>query len=75
MAEEKNVTIIVTADFKFAYRGCEVVEYFKGQTVDVSQECADIARREKWAKATKTKAAQQVDDDQSGDQSVAESDS
>lgn len=47
---DKKITIEVIKDFKFAHRGCDVVEYSKGETVDVSEECAAIALDEKWAK-------------------------
>lgn len=53
MSEQKKVTIEVVKGFKFAHRGCEVVDYTKGQTVEVEQECADLAISEKWAKASK----------------------
>lgn len=53
MSEQKKVTIEVLEGFKYAYRGCEVVEYQKGDVVEVSEECADLAKAQKWAKASK----------------------
>ncbi|MDD2742331.1 MAG: hypothetical protein PHV02_08660 [Rhodocyclaceae bacterium] len=57
MSEEKTITIEVTKDFKFAHRGCDVVAYQAGTTVEVTPRCAEIALTEKWAKATKAKKA------------------
>lgn len=57
MTEEKKVTIEVVKDFKFAHRGCDVVEYTAGETVDVSERCAEIALAEKWAKQGKARRA------------------
>lgn len=51
--EEKKVAIEVVETFKFAHRGCDVVEYEKGAVVEVEAECAEIALREKWAKPAK----------------------
>jgi hypothetical protein len=48
--QEKQVSIEIIKGFKFAYRGCDVVEYKKGETVTVGAECADLALAEKWAK-------------------------
>ena len=59
--KEKYITVEVMRDFKFAYRGCDVVAYGKGQIVEVNEECAEIAMREKWIKPAKSKALQ-VDD-------------
>lgn len=58
MAEEKKVQIEVVKDFKFAHRGCDVVEYKAGAAVEVSEDCAALAIAEKWAKpAGKAKKA------------------
>ena len=53
MAEEKKVTIEVIADFKYAHRGCAVVEYKAGEVVETSEDCAELAIAEKWAKSGK----------------------
>lgn len=53
MSEENTVSIEVVKDFKFAHRGCDVVEYQAGATVEVSPRCAEIALGEKWAKPVK----------------------
>lgn len=45
--------IEVIKDFAFAEQGIYVTEYAKGDVVDVSDECAECAIREKWAKASK----------------------
>lgn len=50
MSEEKMVSIEVVKSFRFAHRGCDVVEYHAGDAVNVSEECAGIAIGEKWAK-------------------------
>lgn len=50
MSEEKKVEIEVERSFKFAHRGCDVVEYRAGETVEVSERCAEVAIAEKWAK-------------------------
>jgi hypothetical protein len=50
----KKIAIEVIRDFKFAHRGCEVIEYTAGQTADVTERCAEIALGEKWAKPAKT---------------------
>lgn len=50
MSEEKKVAIEVVQDFRFAHRGCDVVDYRKGETVEVSERCAEVALEEKWAK-------------------------
>lgn len=42
-----NITI--TKSFKFAERGIDVFEYLEGETVDVSDECAEVAITEGWA--------------------------
>lgn len=42
--------IIVKKDFRFAHRGCEIVEYFAGdEPVEVSDRCAEVALAEGWA--------------------------
>lgn len=47
---EKQVTIEVIKPFRFAYRGCDVVEYATGEHA-VSERCAEVAIAEGWAKA------------------------
>lgn len=58
-------TIEVTQDFAFAEQGIYVTEYTEGQVVPVSDECADLAIKEKWAKISKRvpaeKAAEQAE--------------
>lgn len=61
MSEQKKVTIEVVESFKYAYRGCDVVEYKKGAVVEVSEEVAELAKAEKWAKATKKEAPENKD--------------
>lgn len=53
----EKVEILVTEDFKYAYRGCDVVEYKAGETVEVDAEVADLAKKEKWAKLPKAEKA------------------
>lgn len=50
MSDSEKVTIEVVSDFKYAYRGCDVVEYTRGSTVAVAKEVAELALREKWVK-------------------------
>ena len=50
-------TIEVTKDFKFAHRGCDVVEYKAGDVVTADGELCEIAIKNKWAKDSKAKAA------------------
>lgn len=45
----EKVSIEVVEAFKFAHRGCDVVEYPIG-LADVEPEVAELAIREKWAK-------------------------
>ena len=49
MSEQDKVSIEVVEAFKFAHRGCDVVEYPVG-VMDVEPEVAELAIREKWAK-------------------------
>mgnify|MGYP000924618634 CR=1 FL=1 len=40
----------VTRDFKFAHRGCDVVEYKAGTEIDATDEqLIEVALKEKWA--------------------------
>lgn len=64
MSEEKTVTIEVIKDFKFAHRGCDVVEYQAGATAEVTPRCAEVALTEKWAKAVKAKKSAPKNKDQ-----------
>lgn len=41
--------IEVTKAFAFAHNGTEVVHYAAGESVDVSDECAEVAVAEGWA--------------------------
>lgn len=51
MAEEKKVEIVVVKNFKFAHRGCDVVEYkASAEPIEVTERCAEVAIAEKWAK-------------------------
>lgn len=54
MTESKLVEIEVIKDFKYAHRGCDVREYVAGSTVEVSEDCAELAIKEKWAKTVKS---------------------
>lgn len=56
MSEQKTETLEVVKDFKYAYRGCDVVEYKAGQTVELTDEVAELAKAEKWAKKPGKKA-------------------
>lgn len=49
--------IEVTKDFAFAYGGTDVVRYVAGETVDVPDECGELAIAEGWAIAPGEKAA------------------
>lgn len=42
--------IEVTQSFSFAERGIEVLDYKVGELAEVSEECAEIAIAEGWAK-------------------------
>lgn len=51
-------SIEVTKDFKFAHRGCEVVEYKAGDVIaDPAPDLFEIATKNKWAMESKAKAA------------------
>lgn len=51
-------TIEVTKDFKFAHRGCDVVEYKAGDVIeDPAADLYDVATKNKWAKEPKAKSA------------------
>lgn len=48
--------LAVKKDFAFAHRGCDVVQYVKGQEVETdNQELIDTALQEKWATAVSDK--------------------
>ncbi len=50
--------IEVTKDFKFAHRGCDVVEYQAGDVIaDADDELVEVATKNKWAKEAKAKTA------------------
>ena len=61
MSKEKKVIIEVIEPFKYAYRGCDVVDYAKGDVVEVSEEVAELAKAEKWARLTKKGAPENKD--------------
>lgn len=44
-------TIKVKKTFKFAERGVDIFEYQEGESVDVSDECAQVAIEAGWADA------------------------
>ena len=47
----------IVHDFKFAHRGCEVVQYTAGTTVEAADpEFIATALAEKWATKTRTRA-------------------
>ncbi len=51
-------TIEITKGFKFAHRGCYVVEYKAGDVIDdATDEMAELAIKNKWARESKAKAA------------------
>ena len=53
-------TIIVLKHFLFAENGIHVTEYLPGdQVFEVSDECAEVAIAEKWAK--EAKAAEKIE--------------
>lgn len=50
--------IIVLKPFKFAHRGIDVEEFFPStEPIETTEECADLAIEEKWAKAHKPRVA------------------
>jgi len=50
--------IEVTKDFKFAHRGCDVVEYQAGDVIeDPAADLYEVAIKNKWAKESKAKPA------------------
>lgn len=49
--------IQVSKSFAYAYGGHDVVQYAAGETVDVPDECAELALAEGWASAPGEKAA------------------
>jgi hypothetical protein len=49
--------IEVIKSFAYAYGGTEVVQYLAGETVDVPDECGELAIAEGWATAPGVKAA------------------
>ena len=50
--------IIVLKPFKFAHRGIDVEEFFPStEPIETTDECADLAIEEKWAKAHKPRVA------------------
>lgn len=56
MSKTQDIEII--KDFKFAHRGCDVVEYKAGAVVPADDELTKIATDNKWAKvAAKAKKA------------------
>lgn len=57
MSEQKKETLEVVKDFKYAYRGCDVVEYKAGEIVELNEEVAELAKSEKWAKKPGKKTA------------------
>lgn len=61
MSEEKKVTIKIVKDFRYAHGGHRVVEYKKGEIVEVEPECAEVALEEKWAEKSKAAAPENKD--------------
>lgn len=50
--------IEVTKGFKFAHRGCDVVEFQAGDVIEEpSDELYEVATKNKWAKEAKAKPA------------------
>lgn len=50
-------TIEVTKGFKFAHRGCDVVEYKTGDVIEADADLFEVATKNKWAKESKAKTA------------------
>lgn len=48
--------IEIIEDFKFAHRGCIVVEYTAGQVVEADAELHKVATENNWAKPAAAKA-------------------
>ena len=62
-------TIIVTKPFKFAHEGIRVEEFEpSSEPVETTDECADLAVAEKWAKLPRQRA--QASTEQAPDQAV-----
>ena len=58
---EKKITLKVVKDFRFAHGGHRVVEYKKGEIVEVEADCAEVALEEKWAEKSKAAAPENKD--------------
>lgn len=69
MSEQKKETLEVVKDFKYAYRGCDVVEYKAGETVELTEEVAELAKAEKWVKKPGKKSAPENKDQGSAPES------
>lgn len=52
--------IEIIEDFKFAHRGCDVVEYTAGQVIEADAELHKIATENNWAKPAEAKPAAKV---------------
>ena len=66
-------TIEIIKDFKFAHRGCDVVEYKAGDVIDdATDEMAELAIKNKWAKESKAKTAAPENKDAAVDGSAPE---
>lgn len=50
-------TLKIIKSFSFAERGVEVIDYTADETVDVSDDCAEVALAEKWAEEVTEKAS------------------
>jgi hypothetical protein len=58
----------ITKGFKFAHRGCDVVEYKAGDVIDdATDEMAELAIKNKWAKESKAKTAAPENKDAAAD--------
>lgn len=77
MSQEKTVLVIVCQSFKFAHRGCDVVEYkVAAEPQEVPEEVAKLAITEKWAKLpVKAKGAAKKDGSNAGTGADASGDS
>lgn len=77
MSQENTVLVIIGQNFKFAHRGCDVVEYkAAAEPQEVPEEVAKLAITEKWAKLPgKAKGAAKKDGGNAGTGAEASGDS
>lgn len=52
---EKSVSVVIEKGFKYAFRGCDVVEFKAGKdAIDVAEEVAELAIQQKWARKARS---------------------